>query len=322
MASEARNHHWIPQCYLKGFAKSRSKNAQLYVVDAVTRKSLMASPRNVASARDFNRIEAVGVDANHIESRYADFEGQAAQALLRMDANRDFGNREDHNLILNLIALFSVRNPRMRENSRRFQEQVIKQIMGLTVATKERYESSIASAVRAGEVATNPEVTYESMREFVEREQYTIEVPTSRHVETELQLLDTILPLLGDRSWILLRAVESSGGFVTSDRPVALYWTEARNRGAFYLPGFALKGTEVLFPISHDLAMVGTFEGPHGVHDSTSEEVALTNGVIIRHGNRQIYARDDRFRYALAPGQMRRGADLLRDLPDPAGRTR
>lgn len=322
MASGARNHHWIPQCYLKGFAKSRSKNAQLFVTDAVNRTAFVTNPRNVASARDFNRIDAVGGDANHIESAYADFEGLAARALTRMDEKREFGDEEEHNLILNLIALFSVRNPRMRENVRRFHEQVAKQIMSLTVATKERYEASVASAIRSGDVPPNADVSYESVREFVESERYAITVPTTRHVETELQLVETVLPLLGDRSWLLLRAAVGSGGFVTSDHPVSLYWTGSRNRGAFYPPGFGLMDTEVLFPLSHELAMVRTFDGPHGIRDATAEHVALANGVTIRYGQRQIYARDDRFRYAFSEGDMQRGADLLRDFPDPSARRR
>jgi hypothetical protein len=68
--------------------------------------------------------------------------------------------------------------------------------------------------------------------------------------------------------------------------------------------------------------MLGTFDGPHGVHDATPEKVALANGITVRHGHRQIYARDDRFRYAFAPGDIRRGADLLRELPDPKERGR
>jgi hypothetical protein len=39
MAGMARNHHWVPQSYLKGFSKGRSKNSQLHVVDAVARAS-------------------------------------------------------------------------------------------------------------------------------------------------------------------------------------------------------------------------------------------------------------------------------------------
>jgi hypothetical protein len=321
MASEARNHHWIPQCYLKGFAKSRSKNAQLFVTDTISRKSFMASARNVASARDFNRVEADGVDANHIESRYAAFEGQAAQALMRMDERGEFGDEQDHNLILNLIALFAVRNPRMRENSRRFHEQLAKMLMSQTLATEERYERSVASAIRVGEVRPH-DIGYESMRDFVESERYTIEVSTTGHVKTELELVDTALPLLGARSWLLLRAAAGSGGFITSDHPVALYWAEQRDRGPFYSPGFGLNGTEVVFPVSNGLAMISTFDGPHGVHDATPEQVALVNGAVAGHGRRQIYARDDRFHYAHAPGEMRRGADLLRDQPNPAVRER
>jgi hypothetical protein len=48
----------------------------------------------------------------------------------------------------------------------------------------------------------------------------------------------------------------------------------------------------------------------------------LVNGAVAGHGRRQIYARDDRFHYAHAPGEMRRGADLLRDQPNPAVRER
>ncbi|RZI39825.1 DUF4238 domain-containing protein [Herbaspirillum sp. HC18] len=73
--NQARNHHWVPQCYLKGFAKSRGKSAKLFVIDAIERKTFQTIPRNVASERDFNKIEVDGVDPNHIESGYAHFEG-------------------------------------------------------------------------------------------------------------------------------------------------------------------------------------------------------------------------------------------------------
>lgn len=314
VAGEARNHHWVPQCYLKGFAKSRSKNAQLYVVDMYARSAFTTVPRNVASARDFNRIEVDGFAPNHIEARYADFEGLAARALQKMDEANGFGNAEEHNLVLNLIALLAVRGPVMRENVRRFQERVVKLMMSHTVATKERYDSSFGKAAQAGFVESDNDITYESMREFVEGEQYTIEVPTTRHVELELDLVDTILPLLGRRTWLLLRAPVGGAGFVTSDHPVGLQWTEQRKRGMFSSPRFGLRGTEVIFPVSQSLALVGTFDGRHGIQDIEAEQVALVNGVIISHAHRQIYARDDRFVYMLTRGAPRRGVDLLRDL--------
>ena len=163
----ARHPHWIPQCYLKGFSKSRSKNAKVFVVDAVGRKTFQTVPRNVASARDFNRIEIDGVSPDQIESDIANFEGLVDKALGQVIASRQLGNAQDHNLILNLIALLAVRNPRMRENSRQFQETIIKRMMELTVSDRDRYEASLKRAVQAGVVEPNDDVTYESMRDFV-----------------------------------------------------------------------------------------------------------------------------------------------------------
>jgi hypothetical protein len=74
MAGMARNHHWVPQCYLKGFSKGWSKNSQLHVVDAVAQRQFMTLPRNVASAQDFNRIDIEGVAPDHIETSLAKFE--------------------------------------------------------------------------------------------------------------------------------------------------------------------------------------------------------------------------------------------------------
>jgi hypothetical protein len=313
--NQARNHHWVPQCYLKGFAKSRSKNAKLFVIDTIERKTFPTIPRNVASERDFNKIEVAGVDPNHIESGYAHFEGRVDKALERLCASRQFGDAEDRNLILNLIALLAVRNPLMRENSRQFQERVLKQMMQLMVAKEEHYEARLQRAKRDGDVSADAELSYEAMRDFVERDRYTIEVPTTRHVEQELKLVDTVLPLLGARKWQLLRAPTNAGGFVTSDHPVVLLWSEPKDRGPFHSPGFGLRGTEVIFSVSSELAMVGTFEGQDDVVDVEPGIVALVNGIIIAHSNRQIYARDDRFWYVQdpvpTPPVVQRGADLL-----------
>ena len=68
----ARNHHFVPQFYLKGFARPRSKDGRLTVFDLKTRKSFATRPRNVAARRDYNRIEIEGQDPNAIESQLVD----------------------------------------------------------------------------------------------------------------------------------------------------------------------------------------------------------------------------------------------------------
>lgn len=318
MTGEARNHHWVPQCYLKGFAKSPSKKAQLHVIDTNSRKSFIAKPRNVASARDYNRISADGFTPNQIEEGYADFEGKLARALQRMWQDRQLPAGEDLNLLLNLVALLYIRNPRMREKVRDFHERVIKQIMHLTVATEQRYEATVGRAIKDGDIAPDSKVDYLAIKDFVDGEKYSITMSTTKHVERELHLVDTILPLLGQRQWLLIRAAPDSGGFVTSDHPVCLIWSRQPDRGFFNSPGFDLKGTEVVFTVSHELAIVGTFEGPSGLRDINNEQVALVNGIMVAHSDRQIYSRDDKFFYTLADGSVQRGADLLHNLPTNA----
>jgi hypothetical protein len=271
----------------------------------------------VASARDFNRVDIAGVDPNRVDSDMAQFEGAVDKALERICQDRDILSADDRNLLLNLIALLSVRTPAMREHIRQGYERVLKRVMDLTLATKERYEASFASAAQAGAFDGKDMLPYETVRDFFDRDQYTITMPTTRHVTQEFDLVDTILPLLRKRSWLIVRAATGTGGFITSDHPVVLQWTEYRNRGPFDSPGFGLRGTEVVFTISHDIAMIGTFDEPGGVVDAREREVALINGCIIGHGRRQIYARDDRFHYVGRDGNIHRGADALRDLPRP-----
>lgn len=149
----------MPQCYLKGFAKSRSKNATLFVVDAVGQKTFETVPRNVASARDFNRIDVPDVSPNQIESDFANFEGLVAKALERMAITKQFGSDEDHNLILNLIALLSARNPRMREIPRSVQERVAKIAMEMTLSSRQENATKAASRGQRAPDSSPPTAT-------------------------------------------------------------------------------------------------------------------------------------------------------------------
>ncbi|TDK67984.1 DUF4238 domain-containing protein [Sapientia aquatica] len=309
----SKNHHWIPQCYLKGFAKSRSKKASLYVVDAIAKKAFDSIPRYVGSAKDFNRIEVPGFAPDHIESQMSKFETQLDQALGRVIQAKSLDNLEDFNLILNLIALMAVRTPRKRETIRQSQEQILKRVMEMSLSNRAQYESTIENAKKSGEIASDSNVSYESIREFIERDKYKIEIPTARHIVIEFDLQDTILPLLGKRKWILLKAPAKSG-FITTDHPVVLRWKEQKARGFFASPGHATMGTELFFPISQELAMVGTFEGPQKTIDINEDYVAYFNGVLIHSSQRQVYARDGRFKYVAPDGVIRFGADLLKDV--------
>lgn len=53
----ARHHHYLSQCYLRGFSSGNGKKSNLTVFDFQNKKVFVTSSRNVGGLRDFNRID-------------------------------------------------------------------------------------------------------------------------------------------------------------------------------------------------------------------------------------------------------------------------
>jgi uncharacterized protein DUF4238 len=304
----ARRHHYVPQFYLKGFAVARKKTHQLVVFDCKSRKSFSASIENVAVETDFNRVEIDGRPPDIVETTMAKFETEAASALERIIVAKSIREAEDRTYLLNLIGLLSVRNPRVREKWRDFHERIAKVTMELTTATPERWASQVRQAKAAGYVSKDAETDHEKMRKFVTEGRYRINVSTGHHISVEMAGLDAILPYLFKRKWAVLKCERNSGGFVTSDYPVCLMWSDPQKRGPV---GHGLLGTEIVFPICSRLALIGSFEIEEDEIAAPEHLVATVNGAVIAFSDRHVYARDYNFCYALERGEEPRKASKL-----------
>jgi hypothetical protein len=76
----ARRHHYLTQCYLKGFATERRK-PRLFVIDISARKTFRTGPENIGAIRDFNRVDLPGIAPDQLEKEYAKFESDVGPAL-------------------------------------------------------------------------------------------------------------------------------------------------------------------------------------------------------------------------------------------------
>lgn len=310
----ARHHHYLSQCYLKGFTKGQAKKSKLSVIDFKEKKSLQTIPRNVGGIRDFNRIDAPGVDQNQLEQDLSQFEGKAAQALNKLKATLDFSG-ETKKLILNLVALIAVRSPEKRENMRKFHAQIAERVMGMTLDSKERWESQVAG-LEAGEPGHGSPVTYEQAKSFFDGKKYNINVAREYHIHTEMIQLEAILPCLFGRNWLVLKAEHNAGPFITTDWPVNLSWKEPEKVPPFYRnsPGFGLTSTEVYFPVSQELALLGEFDGRQGVHHANRQLVAVLNTKMLYNLHKQIYAPTFEFNFFGGNNAINTGKDLLREI--------
>ncbi|HEX9470744.1 MAG TPA: DUF4238 domain-containing protein [Bradyrhizobium sp.] len=309
MNSKARRHHYVPQCYLKAFSVSHKKVPQICVFDRSNRTNFRTGIDNIASERDFNRFEVEGLDPNAFESDMSSFETSLGEALERIVQSKSLSDENDRAYLLNFICLLAIRNPRLRENMRGAMEQTARIAMDLVLQSKESYQHHLKSVREAGSVL--PEVDYERMKAFFESGAYRIEADRVSQIQREMQVFEQILPLIFKRGWVLLRAPASSAGFITADHPVCLFWSDPKMRGGFHGPGLGLPGTELLFPISPRLALVGAFELSDGVRDIGPDHVAGFNGGLIALAERQVYARDHNFTYAMQPGEAPRKASHL-----------
>lgn len=311
---EARKHHYISRCYLQGFTHNGAKKSQLFVVSFAENKIFQSNANNVAHIRDFNRLEGLPIGA--LDNALGKFEGMACSALRHIETNRDIPNDEHWNLVLNLAALFAVRHPAQRENTRQFIAEVSERVLDLLLTKPESYYETIERAQSAGYMSEGREVSFEEMKDFHERKQYDISVSTDSHVRQEMKALDVVLDTFSRRHWTLHVADQSAGHFATSDRPLMLINSDGTPSTLQRPIGHATLGTMVVFPISKSMLAVGSYNEPFApvsLRTAQRETVAMFNGITARYAVREVYGSDARF--PVITGQrISSGGDLLKNL--------
>jgi hypothetical protein len=288
---EARGHHFISQCYLKRFTTNGSKNSKLWAFDFRTGKSFVTAPAGIGKQRDFNAIE--GMSAGELEGRLAGFETEVSRALDKLEQLRTMDDHDAWVCILNLVTLFAVRNPRKREQMRGLQEAIMKRVLALTLATPERWESQVRQATAAGYIKPEGKVTYEQMKDFQQRGEYTIDVANAMHIHAELLAFEPVLLTMVHRKWTLCVAAPDAGTFLTSDHPVCLMRNDGAPSTLSRPLGYGLTNTTVVVPLTRHLAAMGMFEHGGGVVTVARKQVAEINGLVAHYAERQVYAADE-----------------------------
>lgn len=303
-----RKHHFVPQFYLRGFVGEKDG---LFVVDRPSRKTFRTTPKNVAAMRDFNRVDVAGMDQNVVEKALAEFEAKVAPALGRIKTTKSLTNEEDRDAVINMICALAIRNPRQRATINGFVSELLQRVAELSLSTKETWESQVAQMKAAGKWDDSSNISYEDMKEFIEERRYKIEVKKEFNIATEIAQHDALLQHLGDRKWQMLVAKEGSGGFVTTDVPVCIRWSDGQDHG-IYSPGFGMTGTEAIVSLSTNLALRGTFEGEENVVEADVFVVGTVNSILISNAEKQVYAHDYSFNYMKPfPEAIGTGATLI-----------
>ena len=287
MKNIPRNHHYLSQFYLRGFSKSGNEKSTIFVYDLKNEKQFSTKAKNIGSLRDFNRIDIEEFDQNIFENDLSVFEGKVAESLKHISKVNKFES-EDKIRILNFIALLAVRTPYHREIRRQNEEMLAKNIFSVVLSDKERWETIKSKNLKL----KNESITYEEMKKFHESGEYSVQVSREHHIKMELYAFEVVLETLFERNWQLINTTEEIGYFITCDKPVILSHKDPEIVPIFYRysPGHGVPNTQILFPLSKTLTLLGEFEPLESERTTNENEVALQNRKIIAYTQNQIYS--------------------------------
>lgn len=282
----ARRHHYLPQAYLAAFTDDGTQDSQFFVLDVESGRRFSTSPKNVAVERDFNRVDIEGVSPDAIEQALSSLEERAAQAIRQVIAREEFPDGDGHNLILNLLGLIAVRNPKFRGSFNQSRAHSMRVIADLLVSDKKIWEHHVRKAREAGEIGET-DVSFEDMKRFVEEGNYNIEFHPQGNLRVEFNAFDKLLPILGQRTWSVLVAPADGPEFVSSDHPVTLVWKNGQHGPV----GYGLAGTAVFFPLGRRVGFYGVFENPMPpVVKLQPEVVARMNRRVAWNADRHVFS--------------------------------
>lgn len=282
----SRRHHYVPKFYLAGFTPSATPEDYLWIFDKKTRKSWKSKPQNVAFERDFFRADLPGFSPNIFENALSDFENKASGILKDLIKTASMPAGESFIILMNLIALMATRIPGFRDAISEPLSEMGKFVLKMLVSSPDKYKAQVRKMKRGG-IKALENVPYSRVKKFVESDEYKISVSRERLTGFQFECAGFIVPLLLKRNWTLAVIDNQKWSFITSDRPVVLMW--AKKMPEFWSAGFGVPDTELIFPLSKRLALLGRFEGFSQIVRVTLSQVSAINSAIWLFSERYYY---------------------------------
>ena len=286
--SIARRHHFVPRFYLKGFLDVTASQ-KVNVLDVENGTWFTTSTVNVAVEIDFNRVDLDGHPIDELENELSQFEAKVAPALDRVIENMAYPNSEDLNCLLNLVGLLFVRNPGQRAAQKEARRQADDLILHFLASEQGLFERHMALAKESGNIKDIP-VSFLDFKRAVESGIYVVERNLDEQHEIEFEVIDEILPTLGQRDWSILIPQDENTKFITCDHPVVITPKHPPARPV----GLGTKQTTLIFPLSPRLLLYGVLENPlKEVVHIDPPRVATFNTRILHHARRQVYSSEN-----------------------------
>lgn len=288
----------------------------MWVFDQENGKQWESAPGSVGFQKYLYSVDLPDTEPDAIEDVFAFIENNVAPIIKEICDSKRIPDGEEYNWLINYIALLAERTPIRREVIKRPMQDIVQTLSEMIVATPERFET-IKRSMKEDGVEYNDSVSYEDLKNFIFKGNYTITFNNNIHINNLLTAIDAIIPHLGARNWTVAYTPPEVGDFICSDNPVSLHWVKQKDRGLFSSPGYGIMETEVSVPLSSRIMILGRFEKlPPYVVVSSERDLAIFNSYTGMYSDRFIYSRKNDFLWFKRNKRVGNVADFKRLIQD------
>lgn len=304
-----RQHHYIPQFYLRGFSDRGfgDKRGRVCVVDLRAKKCFTTSPENIAQVRDFYAFENPEGEVDlRIETQFFNgIDGKAAQIVGKIDRLQPVTLENDWEGLCRFIASLEVRTPSQRQVSYEMQQHM-SDLLNSHLATS---LDACEERLRQYEAETGKQPTI-SARELQEQAaSHRVEISQNEHVGLMVHLIPTIEANVCRMTPHLLIAGENEH-FISSDFPIVKFDTnEERRKQGLMGVGWATPEVEVTIPLTKTRCLVLNWDGKPDVMTVNNQTVAYCNNMQLAMSFQHVFASGEDFCFLTENDGIVRGKD-------------
>ncbi len=299
-----KNCHYIPRMYLLGFTPNHCKDDKIWALDQQKARQFEVFLENVAFEKRLYWLDNSEYEVDFIEQKvFGNIERETTQIIQTISRYNSLPVGEDYETLMSFFALMFVRTPKFKEMLNNHFDSTSKQFLKMSISNEQQF---------CGKKKYNnkSKIDNETLRKLIQEEKFKLELTQNAYMVSLLGLWAEVIPYFTARKWVLYSA-ENKDIFITSDNPVWLAWTNPLKSSTLYRPGIGVTETEVTFPLTNKLALVGTFEQDNALKTASSRTVAVINSRTAMGAKRFLFSSHKTFHWLQNDNKVCKTIDLL-----------
>jgi len=309
--SKPKRHHYISQFYLAGFTSDGTQNGQIYCFDLLKKESRKTKVRDIGFEKYFNRIDAKNLEEDFLEKEISKFESHAAEVFRKIISDKNLPSSEiEKRTLYEFMASLAVRNPSIRKSWDDFKKNLLLTAIQFYLTDENTWNNYKKRAADDG-VKGVDNLSYRDARKLFIDTDWKMISHNNDFVKIELPSVERVANLLSHREWTLFDASNCFYNLITSDRPVKLFWNDSKLNEGNIGPGFAMKKSELFFPISKSFLLMGSYERQYPKIIATDEMVTNFNVTQFYYTDRYLFSPTVKFYFEDAKDKIRDSDTLL-----------